>query len=74
MDNTASLRAIAPAIEAERRGETLLAARKAGDAEREFALALKRAPSDYTGLITPRPSRLSIAPSRFTRRRARRSS
>ena len=51
MDNTASLRAIAPAIEAERRGETLLASRKVGDAEREFATALKRAPNDYTGLV-----------------------
>jgi predicted Zn-dependent protease len=51
MDNTAGLRALAPAIEAERRGETLLAARKATDAEREFATALKRAPNDYTGLV-----------------------
>ena len=51
MDSTASLRTVAPAIQAERRGETLLAARKAPEAEREFAQALKLAPNDYTGLV-----------------------
>ncbi len=51
MDSTASVRAIAPAIQAQRRGETLLARRKAPEAERELAQALKRAPDDYTGLL-----------------------
>jgi tetratricopeptide (TPR) repeat protein len=51
MDSTARLRAAAPAIQAERRGETLFAAGKAADAEREFATALKLAPNDYTGLV-----------------------
>ena len=59
MDSTAGLRAVAPAIEAERRGETLLAAGKAADAEREFAAALKRAPNDYPGLVLMTQAKLA---------------
>jgi predicted Zn-dependent protease len=51
MDSTAGLRAAAPAVRAEQRGETLLAAGKMADAEREYASALKLAPNDYTGLV-----------------------
>jgi Tfp pilus assembly protein PilF len=51
MDSTAPLRALAPAIKAEQRGETLLAGGDVADAEREFASALKVAPNDYTGLV-----------------------
>lgn len=50
MDNTASLRALQPAVEAQQRGERLMAQKKLGEAEGEFASALKSAPRDYTGL------------------------
>ena len=51
MDSTASLRAIAPAIKAEQRGETLAAQGKAAEATRQFAQALQLAPNDYPGLV-----------------------
>ena len=50
MDNTADLRTIRPAVEAQQRGERLMAQKKLGEAEREFAAALKTAPRDYAGL------------------------
>lgn len=50
MDNIASLREIRPAVEAQQRGEKLMAQKKLGEAEGEFATALKAAPRDYAGL------------------------
>lgn len=47
MDNTASLRSLKPAVNAMQQGESLLAKNQPGQAEAQFASALKLAPSDY---------------------------
>jgi predicted Zn-dependent protease len=64
MDNTARLRALKPAIEAEQRGQTLLAKSRPTEAEAQFAQALKLAPNDYTGLILM--SQVQLAQKKFT--------
>jgi predicted Zn-dependent protease len=64
MDNTARLRALKPAIEAEQRGQTLLAKGRPAEAEAQFAQALKLAPNDYTGLILM--SQVQLAQKKFT--------
>jgi predicted Zn-dependent protease len=51
LDSTASLRALAPAIKAEQRGETLAAQGKVAEATQQFAQALQLAPNDYPGLL-----------------------
>ncbi len=52
MDNTASLRALKPAIEALQQGEELLAKKKYNEAGETLSKALRLAPSDYTALVT----------------------
>ena len=64
MDNTARLRALKPAIEAEQRGQALLAQRKVGEAEAQFAHALKLVPNDYTGLLLM--SQVQLVQKKFT--------
>ncbi|MFH1813291.1 MAG: M48 family metalloprotease [Pseudomonadota bacterium] len=51
MDNTASLRRIAPAIKAQQDGESLMAKKSIEEAEGNFAKALKVAPDDYCGNV-----------------------
>jgi predicted Zn-dependent protease len=51
MDSTARLRAIKPAVDAEQRGQMLLAKKSVGEAETQFVEALRVAPDDYTGLV-----------------------
>jgi predicted Zn-dependent protease len=63
MDNTARLRALRPAIEAEQRGQTLLAKGRPAEAEAQFAQALKLAPNDYTGLLLM--SQVQLAQEKF---------
>jgi predicted Zn-dependent protease len=63
MDSTARLRQLAPAIEAEQRGQILLAKKSIGAAESEFAQALKLAPDDYAGLVLM--TRTQIAQKRY---------
>lgn len=51
MDNTASLRAIEPAIKDLQEAEKLMRAKKYGEAEEKCVAALSVAPDDYTGLL-----------------------
>lgn len=51
MDNTARLRRMKPAIDAEQRGEAALSKKAVGEAEQHFNQALGIAPDDYTGLV-----------------------
>lgn len=51
MDATARLRAVKPAVDAEQRGQLLLAKKSVGEAEAQFGEALRVAPDDYTGLV-----------------------
>jgi predicted Zn-dependent protease len=51
MDQTARLRGLRPAIEAEQRGEAALAKKNVAEAQGQFAQALKLAPNDYPGLL-----------------------
>jgi len=51
MDQTARLRVLRPAVEAEQRGEAALAKKNVADAQGHFAEALKLVPNDYTGLM-----------------------
>jgi predicted Zn-dependent protease len=51
MDHTANLRAIKGAIEAMQKGESKMAKGKLNDAESLFKKALKKAPTDYAGLV-----------------------
>lgn len=51
MDETARLRTLKPAIEAQQRGEAALGQKRIGEAEQLFAQSLKLAPNDYTGLV-----------------------
>ena len=51
MDHTANLRAIQGAIEAMQKGESKMANGKLDEAESLFKAALKKAPTDYAGLV-----------------------
>lgn len=51
MDNTASLRKIAPAVKELQTAEKLMAKKKYGEAEEHIQTALKTAPEDYAGLM-----------------------
>ncbi len=51
MDNTASIRKIAPAIEEMQKGEESMNKKAFADAEVHFSKALKIAPDDYVGLL-----------------------
>ena len=51
MDNTASLRRIAPSVKAQQEGESLMAKQSFDEAEASFARALKVAPDDYCGNV-----------------------
>lgn len=51
MDNTASIRAIKPAIIAMQNGDKMMIKKKYSDAEKQYAAALQVAPSDYAGLL-----------------------
>ena len=51
MDNTARLRGMAEAIQAQQKGEKLLNAGKLIEAEEKFQASLKLAPEDYPGLL-----------------------
>lgn len=62
-DNTARLRALRPAIEAQQRGEAALAKRDLAGATQHFEQALRLAPEDYTGLILM--AKLQLAQKRF---------
>jgi len=50
MDHTAGLRKLRPAIEEQQKGERLMSKKSFPEAEGHFDTALKRAPTDYTGL------------------------
>ena len=47
MDNTAGLRRIKPTIDACKEGESAMAKRKLGEAQEQFAAAIKHTPRDY---------------------------
>lgn len=64
MDQTAALRALEPAVEAEQKGEELVRAKKLGEAESQFARALQIAPRDYTGLLLM--AKLKVAQKRYS--------
>ncbi len=51
MDNTASLRKIAPAIDEMQKGGKAMSKKQYGQAEDHFKAALKTAPNDYTALL-----------------------
>ena len=51
MDNTASLRRIAPAIKSQQEGESLMAKKSIEQAEASFSKALAAAPDDYCGNV-----------------------
>ncbi len=51
MDHTAGLRKIKPAIDALQTGESAMHKKEYHTAEKEYRTALKRAPSDYAGLM-----------------------
>jgi predicted Zn-dependent protease len=51
MDNTASLRRIAPAIKSQQEGESLMAKKSIEQAETSFSKALAAAPDDYCGNV-----------------------
>ncbi|MGA1317060.1 MAG: M48 family metalloprotease [Rubrivivax sp.] len=51
MDRTASLRALAPTIEACQKGETAMSRKSHAEAERQFATALRLTPRDYPALL-----------------------
>ena len=51
MDKTASLRAIAPAIEQLQKGDGLMKAGKYSEAKDHYADALRKAPGDYTAFL-----------------------
>ena len=51
MDSTARLRMLKPAIDAQQRGQMLVAKKSIGEAEIQFIEALRVAPNDYTGLV-----------------------
>jgi predicted Zn-dependent protease len=63
MDSTARLRGLKPAIDAEQRGQGLLAKKSIGEAEAQFAQALAAAPDDYPGLVLM--ARAQLAQKRF---------
>ena len=60
MDNTASLRAKAPAIEKMQAGEQLMMAGKYTDAEVQFKEALRLTPGDYAGLLMMAKCQLTL--------------
>jgi predicted Zn-dependent protease len=64
LDNTARLRSLKPAVAAEQRGEVLLAKKSVGEAEGQFAEALRRAPDDYAGLVLM--ARTQVAQKRYS--------
>lgn len=51
MDNTASLRAIKPAIKTLQEGETHMAKKEYAKAEEKYQQALRQVPEDYCGLV-----------------------
>lgn len=51
MDRTARLRALKPAVDACKRGEMAMVAKKLPEAESQFALALQHAPQDYAAHV-----------------------
>jgi len=60
MDNTASLRAIAPAIEAMQNGDRLMMAGKYAEARDHYREALRNAPGDYAALLTMGKCQLAL--------------
>ncbi len=60
MDNTASLRAKAPAIARMQAGEQLMLASKYPDAEVQFKEALRLTPGDYAGLLMMAKCQLTL--------------
>jgi thioredoxin-like negative regulator of GroEL len=64
MDNTASLRAIKPAVTELQTAEKLLGKKEYGDAEGHIATALKQMPNDYAGLMLM--SKCMVAQERYS--------
>ena len=70
MDNTASLRAIAPAIEQMQKGDVLMKGGKYSEAQDHYGDALRKAPGDYTAFVMMAKCQLALKEYSLARRYA----
>jgi len=70
MDNTASLRAIAKAIDEMQAGDKLMMGKKFGEAKKHYGEALRIAPGDYAGLLMMAKCQIALEDHSLARRYA----